>query len=96
VATNDAANCDALVDPFDYAENVLRRLKIHPEITVNPGTTRTLVKIMIESTSVFAIVTKQVKEMEFSESVFTRKMPSNVACFRKISKDIAGRERHGE
>jgi len=95
VAKNYSANCDALVDLFDYVENVLKRLEIYPEITVTPEMTRTLVKIMIKLMSVFAIATKQVREGAFSESLLTRKVPSNVTRFRNICKEIAGRNRHG-
>lgn len=94
MAKSDAANCDALVDLFDYVENILKRLKIYPdpEITVTPEMTQTLVKIMIELMSVFAIATKKVKEDAFSEFHFTRKVPSDFARFRKICTEIAGRK----
>ena len=61
---SDIANCDALVDLFGYIEIVLKRLKIHPEITAAPlaGVTQILVKITVELVTVCAVATKEAKE----------------------------------
>jgi len=62
VAKGDAANGDALVDLFGYFEIVLKRLKIHPDVTATPGVIPVLVKIIMELVSVCAMATKEVKE----------------------------------
>jgi hypothetical protein len=67
VAKSDTANGDALVDLFDYIETVLKRLKIHPDVTATPGVTQILVKIIMELVSVYAMATKEVKEGILSE-----------------------------
>jgi hypothetical protein len=62
VAKSDTANRDALVDLFTYIEIVLKRLKIHHEVTVTPGMTQILVKILLELVLVCAMATKEVTE----------------------------------
>jgi len=77
---SDAANRDALVDIFGYVIDVLERLKIYPDVSVIPGATQTLVKIMTELVSVFAIATKDVKGgWSLSESILISISLSNVA-----------------
>jgi hypothetical protein len=62
VEKSDTANYDALVDLFGYIEIVLKRLRIHPEVTITPEVTQILVKITIELVSICAMATKEVKE----------------------------------
>ena len=89
VAKNDAANRDPLVDLFCYVDSVLKRLKICPEVSVIPGVTQILVKIMSQLVFVFAIATKEVKDGPLSESVLISKSLSNVAL-REICKETTG------
>ena len=95
VAKSDAANRDPLVDLFGYVEDVVKQLKITPEVTVIPGVTQKLVKIMAELVFVFAIATKDVKDGPLSESVLISKSLSNVAL-REICKKTTGRDRRRE
>ena len=62
MAKSDAANSDPLVDLFGYVEDVLKRLKIYPDVSVIPEVSQILVKIMAELVIVFAIATKDVKD----------------------------------
>ena len=95
VAKSDSANRDPLVDLFGYVEDVLKRLKINPEVTVIPGVTQILVKIMAELVFVFAIATNDVKDGPLSESVFISKSLSNVAL-RELCKNTTGGDRRRE
>ena len=75
MAKSDTTNSDALVDLFGYIEIVLKRLKIHPDVTVTatPGVLQILVKIIMELVSVCAMATKEVKEGLLSGST----LPAN-------------------
>jgi len=73
VAKSDITNGDALVDLFGYIEIVLKRLKIHPDVTITPGVTQILVKVIMELVLVCAMATKEVKEGILSEST----LPAN-------------------
>jgi len=98
MAKSDAANCDTLVDLFVYVEIVLKRLKIYPEVTVIPGVTQMLVKIMTELVVAFAIVTKDVEDGQLgSESILISKSESlsNVAL-RKLCEETMGEQRRRE
>ncbi|KAI9510714.1 hypothetical protein F5148DRAFT_522343 [Russula earlei] len=53
---------DALVDIFEWIENLVRRLRIHTEIPFTPSTIELLVKIMSELLSVLALATKQINQ----------------------------------
>jgi len=87
VAKSDAANCDLLVDLFGFVEDVLKRLKVYPEVSVIPGATQALVKIMTEFVLVFAIATKDVMGgRSLSESILISQSLSNVAL-REIPKE---------
>ena len=77
----------ALVDLFHYIEIVLRRLKVEPEVTVTQAINRTLVKIIIELTSVFAIATREVNEGLLSESALTGILPINIALLREMCEE---------
>ena len=92
--TNSSADCNALVDLFDCIDNVLKRLKIYPEVSVTPGMTQKLVKIMMELLSVFALATKDVNEGLFSEFILASKSPFNAMLLREIWKETTGRKRH--
>ncbi len=70
---SDTANGDALVDLFGYIEIVLKRLKIHPDVTVTPGVIQILVKTIMELVSICAMATKEVKEGLLSGST----LPAN-------------------
>jgi len=87
VAKSDAANCDPLVDLFGYVEDVLKRFKeVYPELSLLPGVTQILVKMMTEFVFIFAIATKDVKGgWSLSESILISKSLSNVAL-REIFK----------
>ena len=73
MAKSDITNGDALVDLFGYIEIVLKRLKIHPDVTITPGVTQILVKVIMELVLVCAMATKEVKEGILSEST----LPAN-------------------
>ena len=73
MAKSDAVNYDALVDLFTYIEIVLKRLKIYPEVTIIPGVTQILVRIIIELVSICAMATKEAKEGLLSGST----LPAN-------------------
>ena len=92
--TNSSANCNALVDLFDCIDNILKRLKIDPEVTVTQGMTQILVKIMMELLSVLALATKEVNEGLFSEFILASKSPFNATLLREIWKETTGRKRH--
>jgi len=79
MAKRDAANCDPLVDLFGYVENILKRLKIYPDVSFIPGVTQILIEIMTELVFVFAMATKDVKDGPLSESILISKSLSNVA-----------------
>ena len=66
-----AANYDPFVDLFGYVEIVLKRLKIYAEVSVIPGVTQILVKIMTELVFVFAIATKEVQDGLHGESILS-------------------------
>ena len=73
MAKSDAANHDALVDLFGYIGIVLKRLKIYPEVSITPGVTQILVRIIIELVSICAMATKEAKEGLLSGST----LPAN-------------------
>jgi len=89
VAKRDAANCDPLVDLFGYIENILKQLKIYPDVSVIPGVPQILDEIIAELVFVFAIATKDIKDQPLSESILISKSLSNVTC-RGICKETTG------
>jgi hypothetical protein len=50
------------VDLFGFVDDVLKRLRIYPEVSVIPRVTQILVEIMTELVFVFAIATRDVKD----------------------------------
>jgi hypothetical protein len=80
VAKSNPANCEPLSDLLGYVDDVLKRLKIYPEVSVIPGVTQTVIKIMTEFVLVFAIATKDIEGgYSLSELVLIRKSCFNVA-----------------
>ena len=90
MAKSDAENFDPLSVLFRYIEDVLKRLKIYPEVSVMPRVTQILVKIMTEFVFVFGIATKDVKRgRPLSESILIMKSLFNVSL-REICKSTTG------
>jgi hypothetical protein len=67
---------DALVDLLESTEQFLNRLDIYTRISPTVAMTEMVVKILVELLSTFALVTKQIKKGNSSESIF-----SEVLCY---------------
>jgi hypothetical protein len=61
---------DALVDILESIEKVLNRLDIYTKLPLTVAMTELVVKILVELLSTLALVTKQIEQGRFSESVF--------------------------
>jgi hypothetical protein len=64
------ASYDALVDLLECIERFLNRLDIYTKISPTAAMAEIIVKIMVELLSTLALVTKQVKQKQPSESDF--------------------------
>jgi hypothetical protein len=77
IQVNQAANgvtrsYDALVDLLESIEHFLSRLDIYTRITPTPAMDETVVKIMMEVLTTFALATKEIKQGRSSERSSSR------------------------
>ena len=73
VVKDMSSSYDTLVDLLASFENFLSRLSIYIGVPSTPALKNVLVKILVELLSTLALVTKQVKQGRFSESVLAGK-----------------------
>ena len=86
------ADLDTLVDLLESIEFFLKRLDIYTK-TPTPAMTEIVVKILVELLSIFALVTKQIRQGRTSEFVFAEVLfdADSVEC-REVCKKALRRE----
>jgi hypothetical protein len=65
----------ALVDLLEYFEHFLSRLDLYTRIPHTPDMDEIVVKIMLDLLATLALVTKELKQGQSSESVFANTLP---------------------
>jgi len=78
---------DALTTLLETIEHFLNRLDIYTRIDLTDGITDMIVKILVELLSTLALVTKQIQQGKFSESVLSGILYySNYATQKQLSR----------
>jgi len=80
------ASYDAMADLLESIEYFLKRLDIYTHISHNPALDEMVVKIILELLSAFALVTKELKQGQSSESILVDVLPYSMQR-RKIHKE---------
>jgi hypothetical protein len=62
-----SAGYDVLEELFECVENFLKRVHIYSGVSLNPFMVDTIVKIMVELLSVFALATTQLNQGRLSK-----------------------------
>jgi hypothetical protein len=86
------ADLDTLVNLLESIEFFLKRLDIYTK-TPTPAMTEIVVKILVELLSIFALVTKQIRQGRTSEFVFAEPevLSDSMEC-REVCKEALRRE----
>lgn len=66
------SSCDALVDLLESIEHFVSRLDIYTRIPPVPAMDEIVVKILVELISMLALVTKELKQRQSSESILAQ------------------------
>jgi hypothetical protein len=85
-----SASYDAMADFLESIEYFLKRLDIYTQISHNPTLDEMVVKIILELLSAFALVTKELKQGQSSESILIDALPYS------INTEIFGKKLFGE
>ncbi len=72
------ASYDAMADLLESIEYFLKRLDIYTHISHNPALDEMVVKIILELLSAFALVTKELKQGQSSESILVDVLPYSI------------------
>ncbi len=90
-STAVSSDLDAVVELLESVEYFLKRLEIYTKVPPTEAMTEIVVKILVELLSTLALATKQVKQGQPSESIFTDGLPYSMQC-REIRKEALRRE----
>jgi len=78
------ASYDAMVDLLELIEYFLKRLGVYTQISHNPALDEMIVKIILELLSAFALVTKELKQGQSSESILVDVLPYSTQSTQKL------------
>ena len=74
------ASYDAMADLLESIDYFLKRLDIFTQVSHNPVLDEMVVKITLELLSAFALVTKELKQGNISESILVDVLPYSMQC----------------
>jgi hypothetical protein len=86
-ASGVVSSCDILADLLESIEHFVDRLKIYTEISPTPTIDKIVVDLVVELISIFALVTRKLKQRRFREFCFADVLPY-LGRRREIGKEL--------